>query len=133
MPIGAKGAAGFWLPILGLFTGARQAEIAGLRASNVREQDSVPLIFIVADRAAGERLKARASERVVPVHPELVRLGFLDYVAERARDGTDAWLFPMGAPDKRRALSAWSKMVQSLPAQSNWHVQSGQSFSLHPS
>ena len=84
MPAGAQGAAGFWLPIAALFTGARQAELAGLRVSNVQELEGVPLLFIVVNRRAGKRIKTKASERVVPVHPELVKLGFLNYVAERA-------------------------------------------------
>jgi integrase len=109
MPVGAQGAAGFWLPVVALFTGARQAEIAGLQVSNVQELEGVPLLFIAANRRAGKRLKTKASERVVPIHPELVKLGLLNHVAERARDGADAWLFPSVAPDQRRALSAWSK------------------------
>jgi integrase len=109
VPVGAQGAAGFWLPVVALFTGARQAEIAGLQASNVQELEGVPLLYIQANRRAGKRIKTKASERVVPVHPELVKLGFLSYVADRAHDHTDAWLFPPVAPDQRRALSAWAK------------------------
>jgi integrase len=109
MPHGAKGAAGFWLPVVALFTGARQAEIAGLHAANVQELEGAHLLYVVRDRRTGKRVKTKASERVVPVHPELVRLGFLDYVAERACAGSDAWLFPTVAPDQHRALAAWSK------------------------
>lgn len=109
IPVGAKGAAGFWLPVVALLTGARQGEIAGLQVSNLQVMEGVPLIFIVADRKAGKRVKSKASERVVPVHPELVRLGFLDYVGERARDRSSSWLFPTVAPDQGRALAAWSK------------------------
>jgi integrase len=111
-PEGAKGAAGVWLPLLALFNGARQAELAGLKVSNVQNDAATgtTLIFIVAERKAGKSLKTRSSERVVPIHPELVKLGFLKYVAERRRDGADAWLFPLIAPEKGRArLSAWSK------------------------
>ena len=108
MPVGAHGAAGFWLPVVALFTGARQAEIAGLQVSNIQELEGVPLLFI-AEIGRGKRLKTKASERVVPIHPELVKLGLLNHVAERAQDGADAWLFPTVAPDQRRALSAWSK------------------------
>lgn len=84
-PVGAKGAAGVWLPLLALFNGARQAELAGLKVSNVEidAATSTPLIFIVAERKAGKSLKTRSSERVVPIHPQLVKLGFLKYVAER--------------------------------------------------
>jgi len=108
-PIGAKGAAGIWLPLLALFGGARQAEYAGLRVSDVRKEEGVSLIQFVADRKAGRTLKTKTSERAVPVHPQLVKLGFLAYVAMRSKDGAGAWLFPTVAPDRKGALSGWSK------------------------
>jgi integrase len=108
-PQGAKCAAGIWLPLLALFSGARQAEIAGLQVTNVQHETDTPLLFIVADRKAGKTLKTKVSERVIPVHPQLVKLGFLEYVEARAREGVHAWLFPAVAPDQHRALAAWSK------------------------
>jgi hypothetical protein len=77
-PKGAKGAAGVWLPLLALFSGARQAELAGLQVANVQHETDTPLLFIVADRKAGKTLKTKVSERVIPVHPQLVELGFLE-------------------------------------------------------
>jgi integrase len=111
LPEGAGGEAGVWLPLLALFAGARQAEVAGLRVFDISVDAStrVPLIRIVADRKAGRSLKNKSSERVVPVHPQLVKLGFLKYVEQRRRDGERAWVFPTVAPDQRGALSAWSK------------------------
>jgi integrase len=112
-PLGAHGPAGFWLPVLALFSGARQAELGSLTVANVQvdAETSVPLLYFVTERARGKRLKTDTSERVVPVHPEVIRLGFLTYVEERRRaDGADAWLFPSVAPDRGRAgVPAWSK------------------------
>jgi integrase len=112
-PGGAGGAAGVWLPLLSLFNGARQAELAGLKVSNVQEdpETGAPLLFVVAQRRAGKSLKTKGSERVVPVHPQLVTLGFLKYVAARKRtDGAEAWLFPLIAPEHGRArIASWSK------------------------
>lgn len=111
LPTGAKGDAGVWLPLLALFAGARQAEYAGLRVSDVREDEEtgVPLMWFTRDAKAGRRLKTKTSERVVPVHPQLITLGFLKHVAARRNEGDKAWLFPSVAPDQRGALSAWSK------------------------
>jgi len=51
-------------------------------------------MWFTRDRKAGRRLKTKTSERVVPVHPELIELGFLDFVAARRKaDGEQAWLF----------------------------------------
>jgi len=111
LPVGAKGEAGIWLPLLALFAGARQAEYAGLRVSDIREDGNtgVPLMWFTRDTKAGRRLKTKSSERVVPVHPQLIEIGFLDYVALRRKDGEQAWLFPTVAPDQKGALRAWAK------------------------
>lgn len=111
LPAGAKGAAGIWLPLLALFAGARQAELAGLRVSDIREDDTThaPLMWFTRDTKVGRRLKTKSSERVVPVHHQLVEIGFLKFVAERRKEGQQAWLFPTVAPDQKGALSAWAK------------------------
>jgi integrase len=112
-PLGAHGAAGFWLPVLALYTGARQAELGHLNADNVKvdAETGAALLYFETKKARGKRTKADASERVVPVHPEALRLGFLSYVeARRAADGADAWLFPSLAPHHGSAgVPAWSK------------------------
>jgi integrase len=111
-PVGARGAAGVWLPLLSLFTGARQSELAGLKASNIKEDDATGtwLMYIVSDRRTRRRVKTKASERVIPIHSQLITLGFLRFVAERQRESADAWLFPQVSPEKGRAgVKAWSK------------------------
>lgn len=88
----------FWLPLISLYSGLRMQEILQLERSDIRCDFDVHY-FSVNDRieghdyAAGEyvkQLKARNSLRSVPVHPELVRLGFLNFAASCERD----WLFP---------------------------------------
>jgi integrase len=112
-PQGARGPVAFWLPLLALFTGARQAELAGLTVENVQadEETSTPLLYITLQASRGKRLKTASSQRVVAVHPQLVKLGFLGFVDDvRQCEGSTAWLFPMVAPDKGRSgVGAWSK------------------------
>lgn len=112
-PLGAHGAAGFWLPVLALFTGARQAELGSLTAANVQTDAGTGVVWleIETERARGKRVKTEASRRAVPLHSEVARLGFLSYVDERRKaDGADAWLFPSVSPDKGRAgVPSWSQ------------------------
>jgi hypothetical protein len=70
--------------------------------SDIREDEEtlVPLMWFMQDRKVGCRLKTKTSERVVPVHPQLTEIGFLNYVAERRKEGEQAWLFPTVAPDQ---------------------------------
>ena len=75
------GAAAYWIPLIGLFTGARIGELAQLRTSDITYEDGVPVINIT-DAGDGQKLKTSASRRSIPIHSELLRLGLLKYVAD---------------------------------------------------
>lgn len=63
----------YWVPLLGLYTGARINELAQLFLVDFQAQGDVQVISI-NDDGEGKRLKTKASKRLVPIHPELVRL-----------------------------------------------------------
>lgn len=91
----------FWLPILGLYHGNRLEEFAQLRGEDVRQEDSV--WFLRVHGEDGRQIKNDQSARRVPLHPELERLGFLDYVRETAPKASDM-VFPLlkpAGPDKK--------------------------------
>jgi integrase len=111
-PKAARGEVAYWLPLLALFAGGRRGELASLRVADVQKEstDGALMLTITEDREAGKSLKTRNSQRAVPVHPELRRLGFLDYVEKVRREhGGQAWLFPLVAPDKGGGAAAWTK------------------------
>ena len=67
-------------------------------------------MYVVSEKSTGRRLKTKSSERVVPIHSQLVELGFLSFVAKRRRESSDAWLFPLISPETGRSgVKAWSK------------------------
>jgi integrase len=107
-PEPGKGEAAFWLPLLALYSGARRAELAGLRADDVREVEGVWCFVFVEDRKVGRRLKSATAVRTVPVHPKLCEIGWLHYVDTVRRSGGD-WLFPEISPELPSALKAWTK------------------------
>jgi hypothetical protein len=71
----------------------RLEEIAQLNAADIRDQSANGATVTVIDihNGANNALKNAASARLVPVHSELVRAGFLDYVKALPKDGL---LFP---------------------------------------
>ncbi len=102
-----EGDANHWLPWLALYTGARLEELGQLRTADVREEDGVPYLAIEAGN--GKRIKTRSSRRRIPIHPELIRLGFLDFAA-RQRDAGHERLFPTLKATRLGSLTAaWSK------------------------
>ncbi len=113
-PTQGRGEAAYWLPLLALFTGARLEELGQLRITDVAEltytdldgQDrTADFIMILEDDEAGQSLKNANSERRVPVHPELKRLGFLAYCADMKGQG-HARLFPELKPNKFGTFTA---------------------------
>ncbi len=79
--------AAYWIPLLGLYTGARVGELAQLRVSDIRTEVDVPMLSIT-NEGEGQRVKTKAGLRDVPIHSELIRLGFLEYVAAAKRNSS---------------------------------------------
>ncbi len=103
-----RDSARFWVPLILLFTGARVNEICKLRVADVREAGGLPYFSIEwedddeDDRIDG-RVKTSASERIVPVHSDLVSFGLLEFV-KRAQTREDERLFSELKPNRHGKL-----------------------------
>ena len=76
----------FWIHLIGIFTGMRIGEICQLRTSDVyldTDDTTNYWIFDVNEDGYNKTCKTEGSERVIPVHSELIKMGFLDYVEKR--------------------------------------------------
>ena len=112
--------------------GGRSSELTGLALAEVHERDPIPHFLI--DYTEDRPLKNIQSIRRLPIHPELIRLGFIDYVTtlrdagctmlfpEMKSPGSDSfastfyksifkkwrdWVFPNGTQWRHRAGGAW--------------------------
>lgn len=89
----------YWLPLLAIYTGARREELAGLLVDEIEFDGPLPNIRIEPN--SNRRLKTRVSKRRLPIHSELLRLGFRRYVAELKKLGHQL-LFPELKPAASR-------------------------------
>ena len=95
----------YWTPLLAVHSGMRQNEIAQLHLDDIVDKDGVPC-FDVNGRGDDKRLKSKAARRLVPMHPHLVDLGFLDYVEELRRQGEKrVW------PDLQKTRDGYGKPI----------------------
>lgn len=97
----------FWLPLLALFHGGRVEEFADLYRRDIqRDKDGTPFMYIRKWEEDGERrrLKTHAAKRRLPVHPELLRMGFLEHVEQAASNNNQPVFpdLPRQAPDGKR-------------------------------
>lgn len=77
----------YWVPLLALYTGARRGELVNLTADDVFRRGDIWCISIDEqfddDGNRVATVKTDESIRVIPVHPELVRLGFVEFAQSK--------------------------------------------------
>lgn len=85
-PRGQVGEAAYWLPLLGPFIGARIEELCQLTVADIQRVNGVWCLRI-CNLDEDQNIKTESSYRRVPLHEELIRCGFLQYVAKVAAEG----------------------------------------------
>ncbi|WP_265587218.1 site-specific integrase [Sphingomicrobium arenosum] len=119
----------YWLPIMYVLYGGRSAELAGLPLRDVHEGAEIP--YFQVDYHDLRRLKNVQSVRKLPIHPELIRLGFLEFVAAM-RKLKNTLLFPeLHSPSQtfsrtfyRSIFKPWREWA--FPEGTEWqHVERG--------
>lgn len=102
----------YWMPWIALYTGARLGEIAQMLTADVRQLHGIWIFHVTEieevtdeeDGSPSKSTKTAGSMRVVPIHSELIKLGFLEYHAAMAARG-ERQLFPEIKPDARGFFS----------------------------
>lgn len=83
--------AAYFAPMLAQYHGFRREEICGLVVGDVGDTNGQPTVVI--RKNAQRRIKNAQSERIHALHPELIRLGFVEYV-EKIRSLGYSLVFP---------------------------------------
>lgn len=116
-PDGGAGEAAYWLPLLALYTGARINELCQLHPGDVAQEGYTDakgkaqkawVVRIEHDAAKGQRVKTEGSERRVPLHPDLVKLGFVKYAQAQAGKPLLFDRLSMG-PKETRLAGNWGR------------------------
>jgi integrase len=87
-----KTAYSYWLPLMGLLTGARLNELCQLHLSDFEVIGGIDCINI-QDVEDGQRVKNKSARRLVPIHDRLIEVGLIRYVDRLRAQGHDR-LFP---------------------------------------
>jgi integrase len=108
--------AAYWVPLLGTYAGMSREEACGLELADVEIDAVTPYVLVRANMTKSKDgktpggLKRSSRRRALPLHTELLRLGFADYVAAIKEEGWDR-LFPelYGKINKEREYVRWMK------------------------
>lgn len=110
--------------VMGLYTGARVGEVAQLKVKDFEVIDGVKCL-----RFQGE-LKTQTSKRLIPLHPDLLRLGLWDWKEEQEKLG-EVRLFPTVKLDGKSGKgNAISKGTSNLLARLKITVEEGKTTRL---
>lgn len=108
-PVGGRGEASFWLPLISLFSGARLSEIGQLMTTDIQLERGVHVFYFTTDTDDEQTQKSEVSRRWVPVHPMLVKCGLLDYW-ESVKESGGGQLFPLLERTRQGNITAtWSQ------------------------
>lgn len=76
----------FWIPLIGLYSGARENEVCQMQTTDILLKEGIVCFLITDEGDKRKRLKNKNSKRIIPMHPDLLRLGFLGYVLSVKKD-----------------------------------------------
>ena len=82
----------YWVTLLSAYSGARLNEICQLDITDIEKQGSIWVMKLQAD-GKDKSIKTQAGNRIIPLHPKLLELGFIDYVIH-IRQSKKSKLFP---------------------------------------
>lgn len=111
----------WWLPLLGLYQGARLEELCQLRGADVLKEPESNVDILNFHK--GMRLKTKAAIRKVPIHSAIIKLGFLEFAAKAGpnliflrmqpggRDNKLGYDYTQDFTDYRRRIGAYEKLM----------------------
>ncbi|WP_293825300.1 DUF6538 domain-containing protein [uncultured Brevundimonas sp.] len=117
-PVGGGGEAAYWLPLLALYTGARQTELGQLHPDDVYEEayldedggeHSAWVMRFAENEERGQKVKTEGSERRIPIHPDLIGLGFLKVVAAAKNERRTRIFHKINPTAEGELMGNWSK------------------------
>jgi integrase len=96
-----------WIVYIGMWQGMRCEEICHLYKNDIKQSDDGIWCFDI-NTEKGKQLKTESSERLIPIHPQLLELSFLSYCENLKHER----LFPSLTPKKYgKVSSAKSKVI----------------------
>ena len=109
----------YWVPLIAAYSLMRREEICGLMLDEVVFDEPIPYFHIKVNKY--RRIKNIQSERKIPIHPELLRLGLEEYCRQIAGTGYDLVFPELYSTNPARALGnafdrGWNRILkQALP------------------
>jgi integrase len=90
----------FWLPLLALYSGARLEELCQLYLDDITLNSPTPY-YRIGDEFEDQHIKNNCSRRSIPIHSELLELGFKKFIEHKRQQG-EVKLFGYLVPQRQK-------------------------------
>ncbi len=117
-PVVPNNSSRFWVPLIGLYSGMRQGEICQLHVADIRQKVGIWVISVTdlnlsnESEPSGKSVKTKDSKRDLPINPELVRLGLLDFAQHRRNAGAKHLFVEQETPKHADSFQKWFKRLR---------------------
>ena len=118
----------YWAPLISLYTGTRLGEVCQLSVGDIKKIENVWCFNITETGDDDKRLKAKGSERIVPIHNQLIKLGLIEYRDVRSK--IDAKLLDEVRDDSGR-FSAFQKRMNYYFKNLGLGIEDGETKGFH--
>lgn len=95
----------FWGCMIALFTGSRKNAVFTLQYKDIIQREGIWCINFIEDCPGFKKLKTEDSERSVPIHSTLIKMGFLDYVHKQQPASQTDFIFKKVCLNKNGGLN----------------------------
>jgi integrase len=110
LPHEAERSERFWIPLLAMYSGMRLDEICQLYLEDIQEIEGI-WCFNINDEK-DKKLKTLSSKRIIPVHPTLLSLGFINHVEAIKKSGLPRLWMNLKRRDADGYSNAFGKWFQ---------------------
>ena len=107
----------FWGCMIALFTGSRKNAVFTLQYKDIMQRDGIWCINFIEDCPGIKRLKTEDSQRIVPIHSALIKMGFLDYVHRKSRVNPTDFIF------KKTCLTSTGNLSAHMTRKFFWFLE----------
>lgn len=97
----------YWIPLISLYSGARLNEICQLRINDFKCEKNIDY-FCITNDGEKQSVKNFASERRVPIHPILKKLGLMEQVKFAKQQKQDRVFYSLKYTEKNKYAGSMS-------------------------
>lgn len=111
---GAKNIDHMWIILLAAYDAMRENEICQLMIDDIICHKGIPCVVARKEPELGQHTKTSNSTRMIPIHPDIIKLGFLDFVNERRARRDNQTNLPANEVERIRNQQIFQSMTYNV-------------------